>query len=77
MKHWKLENKQKLQARKETHMESVEKRETWRHRVSVSQTSTGKNSFDCSVESTGATMEEVLVESDKLVAALRYKYPIG
>ena len=56
---------------------SVESRVTWRHRISVSQTSTGKNSFDCSVESTGATMEEVLVESDKLVAALRYQYPKG
>ena len=45
-------------------MESVENRVTWRHRVSVSQTSTGKNSFDCSVESTGSSMEEVLAEVD-------------
>jgi hypothetical protein len=57
-------------------MESVENRVTWRHRVSVSQTSTGKNSFDCSVESTGSSMEEVLAESDRLVALLRSRYPI-
>jgi hypothetical protein len=51
-------------------------RQTWRHRVSVSQTSTGKNSFDCSVEATGASLEEVLAESDRLVGMLRSKYPI-
>jgi len=57
-------------------MESVEKRETWRHRVSVSQTSTGKYSFDCSVESTGASMEDVLRESDDLVERMKARYPI-
>jgi|TARA_Y100001963_G_C6704800_1_gene411376 hypothetical protein len=51
-------------------------RQTWRHRVSVSQTSTGKNSFDCSVEATGASMEDVLRESDELVHRLRARYPI-
>jgi hypothetical protein len=56
---------------------SIEERQVWRHRVSVSQTSTGKNSFDCSVEATGASLQEVLEESDKLVEILRRKYPIG
>jgi len=51
-------------------------RQTWRHRVSVSQTSTGKNSFDCSVEATGASMEDVLRESDDLVERLKARYPI-
>jgi len=57
-------------------MESVESSETWRHRVSVTQTSTGKYSFDCSVEATGSTMEAVLGESDDLVHRLRARYPI-
>lgn len=57
-------------------MGSEEIRVIWRHRASVSQTSTGKNSFDCSVEATGASMEEVLAESDRLVAELRRRYPI-
>ena len=57
-------------------MDSVENRVIWRHRIIVSQTSTGKYSFDCSVEATGASMEEVLAESDRLVAELRRRYPI-
>ena len=57
-------------------MESVEKRETWRHRVSVSQTSTGKYSFDCSGEATGSYLENVFEESDDLVERLKARYPI-
>ena len=57
-------------------MESVENRVIWRHRISVSQTSTGKYSFDCSVEATGSYLENVLEESDDLVERLKARYPI-
>ncbi len=48
----------------------------FRHRVNVSQTSTGKKSWDSTVEGTGYTQEEILAESDKLVAELEKRYPI-
>ena len=57
-------------------MGSEESRVIWRHRASVSQTSTGKNSFDCSVEATGSYLENVLEESDDLVERLKARYPI-
>ena len=47
----------------------------FRHRVNVSQTSTGKKGFDCTVEGTGYTREEILNESDKLVKELEKRYP--
>ena len=46
----------------------------WRQRINVSTTSKGAYSFDCTVEGTGFTQEEVLEESDRLVAALRERY---
>ena len=46
----------------------------FRHRVNVSQTSKGIESFDCTVEGTGYTREEILAESDSLTAALRTRY---
>ena len=46
-----------------------------RYRINVSQTSTGKRSWDCTVELVNATIEEVLAESDKLVAELDKRYP--
>jgi len=46
-----------------------------RYRVNVSQTSTGKKSWDCTVDGDGFTMSEVLAESDTLVAALENRYP--
>ncbi len=45
-----------------------------RYRANVSMTSTGKMGFDCTVESDGMTMQEVLAESDKFVAELKKRY---
>ena len=48
-----------------------------RYRINISTTSKGLKSFDCTVEiyGDGVTMEEVLAESDRLVAELDRKYP--
>lgn len=46
-----------------------------RIRINVSQTSTGKKGFDCTVEGVGYEMEEVLEKSDALVAQLEARYP--
>ena len=46
-----------------------------RYRVNVSQTSTGKKSWDCTVDAAGYTMEEILSKSDELVKKLEAKYP--
>lgn len=45
-----------------------------RYRCNVSQTSTGKMGFDCTVESDGLSMAEILLESDKMVAELKTRY---
>ncbi len=46
-----------------------------RFRVNVKQTSKGEEYFDCTVEQEGSSMEEILRQSDELVAALRLRYP--
>ena len=48
-----------------------------RYRINISTTSKGLKSFDCTVEIYGdeVTLEEVLAESDRLVAELDQKYP--
>lgn len=48
---------------------------SWRYRVNVSQTSTGKISWDCTAEGENFTKDEVLTESDALVAELKKRYP--
>lgn len=45
-----------------------------RFRVNVSQTSTGKLSWDTTVDGE-LPMADILVESDKLVAELKKRYP--
>jgi len=47
---------------------------TVRYRANVSQTSTGKMGFECTVEVIGLSMAEVLAESDKFVAELKARY---
>lgn len=56
-------------------MEQVTKQAT-RYRVNVSTSVKGIKTWDCTVESECLTMDEVLVESDKLVAELEKRYPI-
>ena len=46
-----------------------------RIRINVSTTSKGVKSYDCTVEIEGLSMEAVLAESDRLVAALDKRYP--
>ncbi len=46
-----------------------------RYRVNVSTSVKGQKTYDCTVECNGMTMEEILAESDKLVAELDKRYP--
>ena len=46
-----------------------------RRRISVSTTSKGLFSWDCTVEHMGGTLEDAIAESDALVAELRRRYP--
>ena len=47
-----------------------------RYRINVSTSVKGVKTFDCTVDGLGFSMEEVLAESDKLVAELQKRYPI-
>jgi len=46
-----------------------------RYRVNISTSVKGIHTFDCTVDMLNATMEEVLAESDSLVAQLDKRYP--
>ena len=46
-----------------------------RYRVNISTSVKGIKTYECTVDMTEATMEEVLSESDKLVAELDRRYP--
>ena len=46
-----------------------------RYRVNISTSVKGVKTYDCTVDIQGATIEEVLIESDKLVAELDKRYP--
>jgi len=46
-----------------------------RYRVNVSTSVKGIKTYDCTVDMTGVSQEEVLRESDKLVAELDKRYP--
>ena len=46
-----------------------------RYRVNISQTSTGKKSWDCTCDGEGFSEEEILERSDSLVKALEQRYP--
>ena len=54
-------------------MSEIEK--SLRYRVAVSQTSTGKKSWDCTVDGNGYEMDEVLKKSDLIVSELEKRYP--
>jgi len=54
-------------------MSEIEK--SIRYRVNVSTSVKGIKTFDCTVDMLNATMEETLIESDKLVAELSNRYP--
>ncbi len=46
-----------------------------RYRVNISTSVKGIKTYDCTVDMTESTMEEVLSESDKLVKELDRRYP--
>lgn len=46
-----------------------------RYRINISTSVKGVKTYDCTVDMTEATMEEVLAESDKLVKELDRRYP--
>ena len=46
-----------------------------RYRINISTTSKGAKSYECTTDIKGGTMEEVLWESDALVAELDKRYP--
>lgn len=53
----------------------MELEKSLRYRVNVSTSVKGVKSFDCTVDATNLSMEEILQESDKLVAELSRRYP--
>uniref|UniRef100_A0A6M3XYQ1 Uncharacterized protein n=1 Tax=viral metagenome TaxID=1070528 RepID=A0A6M3XYQ1_9ZZZZ len=55
-------------------MTEVEK--SVRHRINVSISVKGIKTYDCTVDMLNASMEEALIESDKLVAELDKRYPV-
>ncbi len=46
-----------------------------RYRVNIKETAKKDKYWECTVDATGLTMEEVLKESDALVAELDKRYP--
>jgi len=46
-----------------------------RYRVNISTSVKGVKTYDCTVDMTGTSMDEVLSESDKLVAEMDKRYP--
>ena len=54
----------------------MQERSSPRHRINVSRTTTGKVSWESTVEIIGGKIEDVLAESDRLVAELRKRYPM-
>ena len=46
-----------------------------RYRVNVSISTKGQKTWECTCDGEGMTMEDVLSESDKLVAELDKRYP--
>ncbi len=46
-----------------------------RYRINISTSVKGVKTYDATVDITGATMESVLAESDKLTKALDKRYP--
>ena len=47
-----------------------------RYRVNISTSVKGIKTWECTVDGTGFSEEEILAESDKLVAQLEKRYPI-
>lgn len=46
-----------------------------RYRINISTSVKGIKTYDCTVDIEGASMEEVVAESDRLVSLLDTRYP--
>ena len=55
----------------------MEIQKSLRYRVNISKTSTGKMSWDTTVDAEGYLMDEVLAKSDALVKSLEERYNIA
>ena len=55
-------------------MEEIKK--AMRYRVNTTISTKGTITWDCTAEGEGFTKEEVLAESDALVAELKKRYPV-
>ncbi len=53
----------------------MEETKSLRYRINVSTSVKGIKTFECTVDGENFTMDEVLAESDKLVAELMKRYP--
>jgi hypothetical protein len=49
---------------------------SYRRRINVSVSVKGVKTFDCTCESDGGNLMDLLIESDKMVKALSERYPI-
>ncbi len=49
---------------------------SYRRRINISTSVKGVKTFDCTVESENASLQELLDESDKIVLELDKRYPI-
>ena len=56
--------------------EMTEIEKSLRHRVNVTTSVKGVKTWDCTVDGTGYTQEQVLEASDRLVAQLEQRYPV-
>lgn len=56
-------------------MSEEEVGKSMRYRVNISRGMKGSISFEATVDGEGFTMNEILAESDKLVAELAKRYP--
>ena len=46
-----------------------------RYRINIATSTKGVKTYDCTVDIEGVSMDEVIAESDKLVALLDARYP--
>lgn len=54
----------------------MEEQKQLRYRVNVSTSVKGIKTWDCTVDGTGYSQEEILEQSDQLVKALEKRYPV-
>ena len=53
----------------------MEETKSLRYRINISRGAKGGTSFECTVEGTGYTQQDILAKSDLLVRELELRYP--